>query len=286
MIEVLQRVVRPILPRLEMLLEGVPVVFRCVWLVDGSVTMMAPLPTQPADLRAVQRGAALSGGTMRITPCPPLVNNDAPPSWLAPCEPTWATPAAPVQGNADGPAERVPGPVWQATLRGWTEEDLAGTGLGGNYGDDGGRSVRTGLTAAEMALSEPPARWAALAGTVLPWEIDGWEPPGVNWTPPPTLDPAGDTETVPGSISDPEAYGKALASGKVVEALTADEEAALREYGPLLPAALDAIRTLQGDAEAPPSENKARYYLTRREELPTFTRAQYHAMLRTLEQGR
>ena len=76
-------------------------------------------------------------------------------------------------------------PAFAAALaNGWTGEDLAGTGLAGDFGPGGGISARTGLTGAEMALCRPPEGWAAAAATRWPWELLGFRGPGIGWAAP------------------------------------------------------------------------------------------------------
>lgn len=71
-----------------------------------------------------------------------------------------------------------------ALAQGWSALDLEGTGQDGLWGADGGRSPRTGLSAAEMAICKAPDSWEADAPYAYPWEIEGWHPPGHGWVPP------------------------------------------------------------------------------------------------------
>ncbi len=73
-------------------------------------------------------------------------------------------------------------PVGQDALRrGWSSHDLEGTGQNGDPTDHGGRSPRTGLTMAEMALSTPPTGWVEHAHTHYPWELPGWHTDILGW---------------------------------------------------------------------------------------------------------
>lgn len=67
----------------------------------------------------------------------------------------------------------------------WSPEELAGTGLGGEPGELGGRSPITGLTLVEHTLTSPPSAWPELrAENRPPWEATDWAKPGPGWVPP------------------------------------------------------------------------------------------------------
>lgn len=75
-----------------------------------------------------------------------------------------------------------------ARSRGWVEDEVAGTGVGGQ--PDQGRNPRTGLTLVELTLTAPPVDWPELrAAGRPPWESSAWTPPGPGWVRPGWPDP-------------------------------------------------------------------------------------------------
>jgi len=80
--------------------------------------------------------------------------------------------------------ETLPAPLRSARLYGWSLEDIAGTCENGRPGPTGGRSLVSGLTAAEMALCKPPKDWDSKRGEMWPWEDLLWRGPGLDWKPP------------------------------------------------------------------------------------------------------
>jgi hypothetical protein len=81
-------------------------------------------------------------------------------------------------------SEPAPESLTRTALRfGWTEEDLAGLSES-HPGEDGGRSVRSGLTLAEMALTTPPPEWPTLGEQGYPWQSPNWQAPSGSWTAP------------------------------------------------------------------------------------------------------
>lgn len=91
--------------------------------------------------------------------------------------PTPAAPVAPDSPTTDGLRA-------MAIRLGWSIMDIAGTAMGDQPGEAGGRSERTGLTLAEMTLSTPPKIWHEVADDSYPWELSDWRPPGMGWVPP------------------------------------------------------------------------------------------------------
>ena len=79
------------------------------------------------------------------------------------------------------PEDNIPPLVKVAFRRGWTLEDLWGTGRDKRWGADGGLSPRTGLSLAEMSQAGPPHDWPAFAPTAYPWEVPGWKQPSLKW---------------------------------------------------------------------------------------------------------
>jgi hypothetical protein len=99
------------------------------------------------------------------------------------------------------PVVAVVNPHTEAALNnGWSRDDLLGTGEGGDFGVGGGRSPRTGLTGAEMALCPPPAGWVG-DGSSWPWEASSFQAPGVGWLPP-GLPPRAHAVTQPPQVED------------------------------------------------------------------------------------
>lgn len=93
-------------------------------------------------------------------------------------------------GVAAEPAETVAGgysypPIVQRSFaNGWRYEDITGAGRDNQWGEEGGRSDRAGLTMAEHSLTVPPEGWAERCLTHYPWESLGWKPPGEGWAAP------------------------------------------------------------------------------------------------------
>lgn len=71
-----------------------------------------------------------------------------------------------------------------ALQNGWREEDIAGTGKGGDPSIHGGASATTTLSLAQMTLCLAPKDWGAKAADFWPWECDDWKPPGLDWKAP------------------------------------------------------------------------------------------------------
>lgn len=170
--------------RIDTDLGGTVLTFWRLPLFDGSVVMVARMPAaEEFDGDGYDRllaTIALHAGRLVVIDLPPLAPDTQVP-WQGAVPPV--IPAA-VDLPPPAPADRIPQPVWLALKRGWTEDDLSGTGNGGDFGEAGGRSMSSGLTCAEMALSDPPPRWAVLAGKVYAWQVEGWQPPGIGWEPP------------------------------------------------------------------------------------------------------
>ena len=114
------------------------------------------------------------------------VLDDAPAELVrAPGKPV-AAPAAPL-----GEGWAYPPIVQTAMRNGWVYMDLTGAGEENQWGPEGGRADRSGLTMAELSLTTPPAGWyedgpdtVALSGTHYPWEVLGWKHPGDGWIAP------------------------------------------------------------------------------------------------------
>ncbi len=201
-------------------LGGVNLDFVLCNLENGDVAMTAPIPAD--DLRAVKRQAARMGGLYQIVEDDsPIIDSEV------------EAEAAPVSAPKISIQARV------AFRNGWSVEDVAGTGLGGNPGKLGGFSPITGLTMAEMALCVPPKAWAEMRDVAYPWEAAAWRPPGVQFVPPavpskvvepepePTEQDLLEAEALPsevtlGKIVDSEAYAEALASGAIAELTDGD----------------------------------------------------------------
>lgn len=95
-----------------------------------------------------------------------------------------AQPRTPYPQPEGGLVGQDPTPRDLARMQGWSDEDLEGTGEGGEWGAEGGRSPLTGLTAAEMAITKPPEGWDRMAPYAYPWYATPWHPPGQGWVPP------------------------------------------------------------------------------------------------------
>jgi len=269
---------------------GVDLHLGPVNLFDGSQLMVAAAPVAGTAARAsVEAFCAISGGTWRVRPLPKLLNGAAPPSWLisAPVAPT----PTPTPQHPSPMAQLVPGPVRAASGRGWTADDLKGTGEGGDFGPRGGRSPQTGLTTAEMAMSNPPPRWADVAQTspddeekVYPWEMDGWLAPGPSWAPPAELAKAAPVEDDEEEEEDAVVVPLTDAEVAAIAAWSDDaDDAAVAEE------VIKALWVKKGEA---PTQGSAAYHIRAKAkaegmDTPSLggnsNTAAFHAILRTIE---
>lgn len=192
-----------------------------------------------------------------------------------------------------------------AASRGWRAEDIAGTGLGGDAGAAGGRSVASGLTLAELTLTRPPIDWPELAARGRPpWESTNWIPPHPTWIAPawaplPPLPDRRDAPTEspivpptpPGAVDDGDELERELddettpndppgddsdgedPDGDPMAGYPAEHLATAR-------ALVLEIATTNGGAE--PHPNKVNYYLRRLDPPPpNLNTAQIHHLLTT-----
>lgn len=285
-------------PRAEKALEiaGHTVVFRRAWDAFGELCMAVVL-----DESHPVQGLLAKAPWKALFECypkdPGLSFEDESAAVLA------MAPARPAVSLANDPD-----PARQRALRsGWSAEDLIGAGAGGDAGSGGGRSPSTGLTLAEMALTQPPAEWAELrVAKRFPWDASSWKQPGPSWAPPSDLVKASQAKAVaepddeqgkpkaPPADPDPDPdtdetdpkVGGGDKPDKVPAPSPLELKHTLGEYGDAkaCTGAVAILVALKQEANGTlPSRQKASYHL-KKHHLPVPTKEQFEALLRTVPQ--
>lgn len=273
----------PHLAGLRLVLAGVTLALCRAYLRSGDTCMAALLPE---DAPEVERAVKLTGGRLTLGVAAQVEG------WVD--EPHDLEPSLEVSAGrtlADVHGRERPAPVRAALQWGWTESDLEGAGAGERWGPEGGRSTRSGLTVAEMALVPPPPAWADQAETVWPWDLDGWRSPGIGWEPPRV---PGKGANEPEGEADDEASAD-TSSAPDVESGEPEQEAEAVEYteadADLLADALDAgqlaearqvvAELLVESGGEEPHRNKINYHLKKRS-IPTLNQEQVDALTRAV----
>lgn len=187
-----RRRVRP----MGVLIGGKMVDFRLANLDTGEAVLVAEVD-DPVVLRALKPLA----GLYRVVD-----------SASVSVEPVRGPAEAPPPSDDDALGWSYPPIIQRCLQNGWLYEDLTGAGRENQWGIEGGRNVRNGLTIAEASLSTPPDGWytgrnadgvvvegvtfeedgttqVQFSRTHYPWEVLGWKPPGLDWKAPVGLPP-------------------------------------------------------------------------------------------------